>query len=116
MRQQIGLARSSKLSHRGRRHRRVQTGAAHRSFEKDDLVVKVSYYKLEKKDLEGGFRSYSLVAGERMIHVSSMIRLSGLMFSPGPGGPAGRVMRSGVTKLYYFSRESHNSVESCCHE
>lgn len=30
------------------------------AFEKDDLVVEISYFKLEHKDLEGGYRSYFL--------------------------------------------------------
>ena len=83
--------------------------------------MRISYYKLEKKDLEGGFRaySYSLKEGkkqERMIHVASLIRLQGLMFSPGPAGPAGRVDRRATVKLHYFSRDSHNALESCCYE
>ena len=55
--------------------------------------MKISYYKLERPDVEGGFRSYWLMEGDkqaRMIHISSLIRLQGLLFSPGPGGPAGR--------------------------
>ena len=54
--------------------------------------MKISYYKLERPDVEGGFRSYWLMEGDkqaRMIHISSLIRLQGLLFSPGPGGPAG---------------------------
>lgn len=83
-------------------------------FEKGDLVVKISYFKLESKKLEGSFRTYPLLSGkeqERMVHVSSLVRLQGLKFSQGPGGPQGRSMRSGVTKLYYFGQDAHNSVE-----
>ena len=68
-------------------------------IEEGDLVVRISYYKLEKKDTEGGFRTYSLAEGkshERMVHVNSLIRLLGLLFSAGPGGPAGCNMRSGA--------------------
>lgn len=62
-------------------------------------MVKASYYKLEATGLQGGLRSYSLQSGEkreRLIHVSSLVRLSGLKFAPGPGGPQNRQMRSGV--------------------
>lgn len=89
------------------------------AFEKGDCVINISYFKLEEQDLEGGFDSYSLVEGktnERMIHVSSLIRLKGLKFSQGPGGPQVREMRSVVTKLYYLGRDAHNSAESCCYE
>ena len=51
--------------------------------------MKISYYKLERPDVEGGFRTYWLMEGDkqaRMIHISSLIRLQGLLFSPGPGG------------------------------
>ena len=89
------------------------------TFEKGNLVVKVSYYRLEEAGLEGGLRSYSQVEGkkqERLIHVSSLIRLGGLRFVLGPGRPAGRNMRSGVTKLYYLSRDVHQSILACCFE
>ena len=81
-------------------------------------MVKASYYKFEK-DVEGGFRTYSLQSDaklERLIHVSSLIRLGGLKFAPGPGGPAARNMCSGVTKLYYLSRDVYHSILSCCYE
>ena len=41
------------------------------------------------------------------------VRLSGLKFAPGPGGPQDRQMRSGVTKLYYLSRDGHHSILAC---
>ena len=82
--------------------------------------MKISYYKLERPDVEGGFRSYWLMEGDkqaRMIHISSLIRLQGLLFSPGPGGPAGREPRSmAAKKLYYLSRDTLNSIEACCYE
>eukprot|EP00966_Prymnesium_polylepis_P140089 3236290-Prymnesium_polylepis.1 len=81
-----------------------------------DLVVRISYYKLIRPDVEGGFRSYELLEGkqrERKIHVNSLIRLHGLKFSPGPGGPAGRLPRSadGVAKFYYLSRDTDNNIQ-----
>ena len=69
--------------------------------------------------MEGGFRRYSLMEGkkqERMIHVSSLIRIQGLLFSPGRGGPAGRTNRRETLKVYYLSREAHNILEACCYE
>ena len=89
------------------------------TFEAGDLVVKVSYYKLESPDLQGGFRSYSLLEGkkhERLLHVSALIRMVGLLFAPGPGGPAARESRSGVTKLKYLSKDVHHSILACCYE
>jgi hypothetical protein len=89
------------------------------SFEKDDLVVKASYYRLEATGLEGGLRSYSLMGSkpqERLLHVSSLIRMAGLRFAPGPGGPADRAMRSGVTKLFYMNRDLHHCILACCFE
>mmetsp|Transcript_4442 Transcript_4442/g.11661 ORF Transcript_4442/g.11661 Transcript_4442/m.11661 type:complete len:287 (+) Transcript_4442:209-1069(+) len=89
------------------------------TFEAGDLVVKTSYYKLKSASLEGGLRSYSLMDGkqeERLIHVSALIRLHGLKFAPGPGGPAARESRSGVTKLHYLSRDVHHSILACCYE
>ena len=90
-------------------------------FGAGDLVVRISYYKLIDPEVQGGFRTYELLEGkqqERWIHVSSLIRLQGLTFSQGPGGPAGRVPRSadGKAKIYYLSRESDNSIQSCCYE
>ena len=82
--------------------------------------MKISYYKLERPDVEGGFRSYWLMEGDkqaRMIHISSLIRLQGLLFSPCPGGGAGREPRSmAANKLPYLSRDTHNSIEACCYE
>ena len=86
------------------------------AFTAGDLVVKIKYFKLENAAIEGGLRSYSLLEEERLIAVSSMIRVGGLKFSPGAGGPAGRSLRSGVTKLYYLGRDTHNTIESCCVE
>ena len=74
-------------------------------FEEGDLVVRISYYKFAK-EVEGGFRTYSLLDGqkrERMIHVSSLIRIQGLLFAPGPGGPAGRVNRREKERIYTTS-------------
>ena len=87
-------------------------------FEKGDLVVRISYYKYSTT-LEGGFRKYSLLGGkvqERMIHVSSLIRIQGLLFSPGPAGPAGRVNRRETVQSYYLSRDTHNTIEASCYE
>lgn len=88
------------------------------TFAKGDLVVRASYFKFER-DVEGGFRKYWLMEGaqlERLIHVSSLIRVAGLEFSPGPAGPAGRVNRREAVKYYYLSRDTHNVIEASCSE
>ena len=90
------------------------------TFEKDDLVVKITYHRFERH-ADGGFRVYSIMdqkGQERMIHVSSLIRISGLLFSNGPGGPAGRKSHSAEKegKRFYLSRETHNVIVSCCYE
>ena len=80
--------------------------------------MRISYYKFAK-EVEGGFRTYSLLDGqkrERMIHVSSLIRIQGLLFAPGPGGPAGRVNRREKERIYYLSRDTHNSIEASYYE
>jgi hypothetical protein len=88
------------------------------TFTRGDLVVRISYYEFIECT-EGGFRKYRLLDSknkERMIHLSSLVRLRGLMFSPGPAGPAGRVDRRATEKLYYLSRDSDSSVQACCYE
>ena len=85
-------------------------------FGAGNLVVKINYFKLESAVAEGGMRKYSLMKEERMIAVSSLIRLSGLRFSPAAGGPAGRTLRSGVTKFYFLGRDTHHAIEACCVE
>ena len=70
-------------------------------------------------EVEGGFRKYFLKDGkqhERMIHVSSLIRLHGLLFSPGKGGPAARVDRRATIQYFYLSRDVDNSIQACCYE
>ena len=42
---------------------------------------------------------YTLLAAETLIIVNHMVRLAGLRFSPGPGGPADRQLRSAREKL-----------------
>ena len=57
-----------------------------------------------------------VVKEERMIAVSSLIRLSGLHFSQAAGGPAGRTLRSGVTDFHFLGRDTHHAIEACCVE
>ena len=61
-------------------------------------------------------RSYTLLAAETLIIVNHMVRLAGLRFSPGPGGPADRQLRSAREKLYYIGLQTHYSLEACCSE
>ena len=59
---------------------------------------------------------YTLLAAETLIIVNHMVRLAGLRFSPGPGGPADRQLRSAREKLYYIGLQTHYSLEACCSE
>ena len=45
-------------------------------------------------------RSYTLLAAETLIIVNHMVRLAGLRFSPGPGGPADPASWGAREKLY----------------
>ena len=54
------------------------------------LVVKAQWLRLEQRECEGKLRSYTLLEAETLIIVNHMVRLAGLRFSPGPGGPADR--------------------------
>jgi hypothetical protein len=96
----------------------AETLSATDSIEAGFLVVKAQWLKLEKKDLEGGMRSYTLLDAEVLLVVNHMVRLSGLQFSSYKGGPQGRELRGASTeagaKLLYISRETHYSIEACC--
>ena len=65
------------------------------------LVVRAQWLslRLEQRECEGKLRSYTLLAAETLIIVNHMVRLAGLRFSPGPGGPADRQLRSAREKL-----------------
>ena len=67
------------------------------------LVVKAQWLRLEQRECEGKLRSYTLLEAETLIIVNHMVRLAGLRFSPGPGGPADRQLRSAREKLYYMA-------------
>ena len=60
------------------------------------LVVKTQWLRLEQRECEGKSASLlpTLLAAETLIIVNHMVRLAGLRFSPGPGGPADRQLRS----------------------
>ena len=61
-------------------------------------------------------RSYSIVCA----CVITTVRLAGLQFATGKGGPAGRVTKSmaketeAMGKLFYISRDTHHNIEACC--
>ena len=80
------------------------------------LVVKAQWLRLEQRECEGKLRSYTLLEAETLIIVNHMVRLAGLRFSPGPGGPADRQLRSAREKLYYIGLQTHYSLEACCSE
>ena len=67
------------------------------------LVVKAQWLRLEQRECEGKLRSYTLLEAETLIIVNHMVRLAGLRFSPGPGGPADRQLRSAREKLYILA-------------
>ena len=79
------------------------------------LVVKAQWLRLEQRECEGKLRSYTLLEAETLIIVNHMVRLAGLRFSPGPGGPADRQLRSAREKLY-IGLQTHYSLEACCSE
>ena len=74
------------------------------------LVVKAQWLRLEQRECEGKLRSYTLLEAETLIIVNHMVRLAGLRFSPGPGGPADRQLRSAREKLY-IGLQTHYSLE-----
>ena len=81
------------------------------------LVVKAQWLKLEKKDCEGGLRAYSLLDAEIILVVNHTIRLAGLQFANGKGGPQGRELRGkkeATAKWLYISRDTQHSIEACC--
>lgn len=99
------------------------------------LVVKAKWLKLEKADCEGGLRAYSLLDAEVLLVVNHTVRLAGLRFADGKGGPAGRELRApppkafdkpkekttaapkeAAAKLLYIGKETHYSIEACCDE
>jgi hypothetical protein len=64
------------------------------------LIVKAKWLKLEKADCEGGLRAYSLLDAEVLLVVNHMVRLGGLRFADGKGGPAGRELRAPKPKVF----------------
>ena len=68
--------------------------------------------------VEGRLRSYSLLDAETLFLINHTVRLSGMTLSQGKGGPAGRALRSEAiaSRLFYISKDTHHSIESCCSE
>ena len=103
------------------------------------LVVKARWLKLEQRDCEGGLRSYSVLDREFFLVVNTMVRLEGLKFADGKGGPQGRELRApkgkapvpafqgpkaksskaqalpkeASLKLVYISRDTQHAIEAC---
>ena len=67
-------------------------------IERGWLVVKAQWLKLEKKECEGGLRAYSLLDGEVLLVVNHTVRLGGLQFAQGKGGPQGRELRAPIAQ------------------
>ena len=81
-------------------------------------------------------RAYSLLDAEVLLVVNHMVRLAGLCFADGKGGPQGRELRpptkpkafdnpkektkappkEAAVKLLYIGKETHYSIEACCDE
>lgn len=84
-------------------------------IERGWLVVRAQWLKLEQQECEGGLRSYSMLDAETLIVINHTVRLSGLRFSKGKGGPQNRILRSEASgKLLHISLETHHSIEACC--
>jgi hypothetical protein len=82
------------------------------------LVVAAQWLRLENSECKDGLRSYLLLDAETLIIINHTVRLSGLTLSQGKGGPAGRALRSEAvaSRLFYISKDTHHSMESCCSE
>ncbi|EOD31043.1 hypothetical protein EMIHUDRAFT_203121 [Emiliania huxleyi CCMP1516] len=78
------------------------------------LVVKAQWLRLEQRECEGKLRCSRPRRSSSW--VNHMVRLAGLRFSPGPGGPSDRQLRSAREKLYYIGLQTHYSLEACCSE
>ena len=79
-----------------------------------------SGFRLEQRECEGKLRSYTLLEAETLIIVNHMVRLAGLRFSPGPGGPADRQLRSArearLSIILANRRITRSWLEACCSE
>ena len=97
-----------------------QTLHATDTIEPGYLVVKASWLKLNDASCEGGFRSYTLLDAEVLLVVNHMeVRIAGLQFSAGKGGPANRTLRgmpkeAGAKLLYIVSKDTHHAIMGSC--
>ena len=85
-------------------------------FEVGWVVVKVQWYKYEEENNTDLTRAYRLMPGERIIPVNVLLRLVGLRFPDGPGGPQQRTLRSGSTACKHLGSDTHNVIMNCISE
>ena len=64
------------------------------------LVVKAQWLRLEQRECEGKCFAPTRCSRPRRIIVNHMVRLAGLPFLPGPGGPADPASWGAREKLY----------------
>lgn len=73
-------------------------------FEEGWLVVKCQWYKV----ITTSPRCYKLLAGEKLLVVSEMIRMKNVKFEK----TVGRESRSSIA-VSYMSEDTHNALEAC---
>jgi len=78
-------------------------------FEEGWLVVPATWYCLEQISERG----YRLMTEERLIPVSTTVRLKGIKFSNTQGGPQERELR-GRSNLLFLSEDMHNAILAAC--
>jgi len=78
-------------------------------FEEGWLVVPAQWFWLEQISERG----YRLMSEERLIPVSTTVRLRDIKFSNTQGGPQGRELR-GRSNLLFLSEDMHNAILAAC--
>ena len=78
-------------------------------FEEGWLVVPAQWYWLEQISERG----YRIMSEERLIPVSTTVRLKDIKFSRSQGGPQQRELR-GRSNLEFLSEDMHNAILAAC--
>ena len=73
------------------------------------LVVPAKWFWLEQISERG----YRLMSEERLIPVSTTVRLKDIKFSNTQGGPQERELR-GRSNLFFMSEDMHNAILAAC--
>ena len=79
-------------------------------FEVGWLVVRIQWYDLVDDSSSVRGAAFVLLPEKLWIAVAPLLRLRGLKFAAGPGGPACRSLRSDITSLNYLSSDIHNTI------